>query len=116
MHTVVETPSYLAAAKTAGIDEALRQEIVRIVAERPEHGDILEGTGGFRKFRVARPGGGKSGGFRVVSYYYSPDLPVFLVTAFAKNHQSNLTMAERNALGKISASIIQSYRRMGSKR
>ena len=64
MHTVVETPSYLAAAKTAGIDEALRQEIVRIVAERPEHGDILEGTGGFRKFRVARPGGGKSGGFR----------------------------------------------------
>ena len=116
MHTVVETPSYLSAARSAGIDDELRVEIVRMIAENPMMGDLLEGTGGFRKFRVARPGSGKSGGYRVVSYFWAEDIPVFLITVFAKNQRANLTMAERNELKKLSSTIVETYRQGVSSR
>jgi hypothetical protein len=63
MQTVVETPSFISAARSAGVSDDLRGEIVRLVAENPERGDLIEGTGGFRKFRFARSGQGKSGGW-----------------------------------------------------
>lgn len=113
MHTVVETPNFISTARSAGISDELRADIVRQVAENPELGDLLEGTGGFRKFRVARQGQGKSGGYRVISYYYSQGVPVFLITVFAKNQQANLTRAERNALGKLSQTLIENYRAKG---
>lgn len=96
--------------------DELRAEVVRLVAENPEIGDVMEGTGGFRKFRVARLGQGKSAGFRVVSYYYSAGIPVFLITVFAKNQQANLTKAERNALGKLSQTLVETYGANGKTR
>jgi hypothetical protein len=95
------------------MSDELRAEVVRQVAENPEIGDLIEGTGGFRKFRVARPGQGKSGGYRVVSYYHSVGTPVFLITVFAKNQQANLTRAERNALAKLSATLVETYKAKG---
>jgi len=44
MHTVVETPSYLADAKTAGLSESERYAVVEIVANNPEAGDEIRGT------------------------------------------------------------------------
>ena len=116
MHTVVETPHFISAARAAGMSDGLRAEVVSQLAENPEIGDLIEGTGGLRKFRVARPGQGKSGGYRVISYYYSEGIPVFLITAFAKNRQANLSKAERNALAKLSATLVESYRSKGKTR
>ena len=56
--------------------------------------------GGARKVRVARRGGGKSGGYRVITYYADADRPVFLLTVISKGQQSNLTKAQTNALKK----------------
>ena len=54
MHVVVETPSYL---KSAGIfSEAEREDIVAMIAADPECGEVMKGTGGFRKVRVGRSG------------------------------------------------------------
>ena len=64
MQTVVETPSYLAIANKLFSEEE-RADIVALVAIDPECGDLIRGTGGFRKVRVARKGMGKSGGARV---------------------------------------------------
>ena len=100
MHSVIETPAYLAAAKDAGMGEAEQQAVVDLSAANPEAGDIMPGCGGARKLRVARPGGGKSGGYRVISYFAGEDVPVFLLTVFPKNMKSNLTRAEQNAFGK----------------
>lgn len=116
MQTVVETPSYLAAAKSTGMSEDLRRKIVDLVAADPTTGELLEGTGGFRKFRVARPGQGKSGGFRVISFHHSELIPVFLITVFAKNQQANLTKGERNDLAKLSAILVANYRRAGDRK
>lgn len=97
MHTVVETPTYIAVARTL-FSEAERAETM--VAANPECGDVIPGTGGFRKVRMARQGKGKSGGARVIYIFRNERFPVFLITVFAKNQKANLTAAERNALAK----------------
>jgi hypothetical protein len=61
VQTVVETPTYLAIANKLFSEEE-RADIVALVAADPECGDVIRGTGGFRKVRVARRGMGKSGG------------------------------------------------------
>ncbi len=84
-------------------------DIVKTVAHDPEIGDVMQGTGGFRKFRVARDGMGKRGGGRVVYIYRNESFPVFLITAFAKNQKENLNKAESNALKKKSDEIFEKY-------
>jgi hypothetical protein len=91
MHTVIETEAYLAAAKASGLSDAERSAIVDLVAENPKSGDVMVGTGGCRKFRVAKPGAGKSGGYRVVSVFGGGDVPVFLLTVFGKGEKGNLS-------------------------
>lgn len=49
--------------------------------------------GGLIKQRVARPGGGRSGGYRVMVFYRSGDRAVF-VYGFAKNDRANLNRDE----------------------
>ena len=59
---------YLRAAE-AIFSEADRERIVQTIAAYPEVGDLMAGTGGYRKVRFARPGMGKRGGARVVYLY-----------------------------------------------
>jgi len=108
VQTVVETPAYLAIA-TKLFSEQERSDIVAVVAADPECGDLIRGTGGFRKVRVARRGMGKRGGARVVYIWRNEKLPVFLITVFSKNEKENLSMAERNALKRRADSIFETY-------
>lgn len=109
MHTVVETPSFIAAAKSAGMSDEVRAEVVSALAADPRLGDLMEGTGGFRKLRFAKPGQGKSGGFRIITYFYTEGAPAFLITVFGKNQKANLSKQERNELAKLSKILVQSY-------
>jgi hypothetical protein len=79
-----------------------------MVAADPDCGDVIPGTGGFRKVRVARGGMGKRGGARIVR---SEAFPIFLVAAYAKNEKGNLTRKERNELAKRADEIFARYRR-----
>ena len=86
MQTVVETPTYLAVARKL-FDEEEREEIVTTVAFNPECGEIMAGTGGFRKVRVARAGMGKRGGARVIYIWRNDKLPLFLIKYFRKTRK-----------------------------
>ncbi len=108
MHSVVETESYLRAAKDAGMAEDERIAAVDLVAADPEAGDLLQGTGGIRKARLAGRGKGKSGGYRIVWYFGGGDIPVFLLTVFGKGEKANLTQGERNALRALTATLRES--------
>lgn len=101
MHAVLETIAYLNAADDAGMDEEERFGVVDLIAANPEAGAIMPGCGGARKLRVRKPGTGKSGGYRVITYYAGEDVPVFLLTVFGKGEKDNLTKAERNALAGL---------------
>ena len=108
MHSVVETESYLRAAKDAGMAEDERSAAIDLVATDPEAGDLLQGTGGIRKARLAGRGKGKSGGYRIVWYFGGGDIPVFLLTVFGKGEKANLTQGERNALRALTATLRES--------
>src|SRR3546814_9056503 len=74
--------------------------VVTLLANNPEAGDPIQGSGGCRKVRVRKPGTGKSGGYRLITFYTGVEYPVFLITVFGKNERDNLTKAERNDLAK----------------
>ena len=109
MLTVVETPSYLKAAE-ALFSEAERESIVAMVATDPECGEVMQGTGGFRKVRVGRSGLGKRGGARVIYIFRNQQFPLF-IAAYPKNRKDNLSMSERNALAKRANEIFEKYKR-----
>ena len=54
------------------------------LAEHPNSGVLMEGTGGIRKLRWARQGGGKSGGIRIIYYFHNDSMPLYLLAAFGK--------------------------------
>lgn len=65
--------------------------------------------GGLRKVRFARAGGGKSGGYRTVYVFGGTQMPIFLVTVFAKNEKDNLSKAEQAELVALSKALIAHY-------
>ena len=109
MQGVVETKAYIAAAKDAGMSEEEMQAVVDAVAAKPQAGVVMPGCGGARKLRVAREGSGKSGGYRVITYYGGRDIPVFLLTVFGKHERANLSGAERNALAALTKRLRNSF-------
>lgn len=86
-------------------------ELDRVQAElqvNPEAGDIIQGTSGVRKLRVARAGKGKRGGGRVLYYYFDERETVFLLYAYAKNQQEDISPAEKRLWQKIVDHILGS--------
>ena len=108
MQTIVELPEFKRKAE-ALISESQRSGIVNYLAAHPQAGVIIRGTGGIRKLRWASGNKGKSGGVRVIYYYHNDEIPLFLLSLLGKNEKSNLSMAERNELAKLTAVLKDSY-------
>lgn len=106
MQTVIETDMFLRAAAKAGMTDAEREELISVTAANPAGGVFIQGTGGYRKVRFAKTGMGKSGGYRVITLYASADIPVFLITVYAKNQLGSLSAADKNALKKIAKDLL----------
>src|SRR5580698_4899126 len=97
MHTVVETSAYLREGSKL-LSDTEREGVVSTIANDPEIGEVITGTGGFRKIRIALQGGGKSGGSRVIYYFCDETMPVFLMQIYANFFLANPTAAEKNQL------------------
>src|SRR6266568_1632064 len=69
----------------------------------PELGDLMPGTGGFRKMRWAdvRRGKGRRGGLRIIYYYFKSDHQIWLMTAYDKDEASDLHAKEKKTLKTI---------------
>ncbi len=109
MHCVVYTHAFLRAAAEAGMSEADIEAVEQSVARNPSIGTEIAGTGGCRKIRVAGRGKGKSGGYRVVTFFSGDAIPVFLITAFGKGEKDNLSKGERNGLAQLTKELVASY-------
>lgn len=53
---------------------------------------------------------GKSGGYRVITFYAADDIPVFLLDVYSKDTQANLSQAQRNELRKTLAALPRVWR------
>lgn len=90
-------------------DESIRSLQDELLRD-PAVGDVMRGTGGFRKMRFAFPGRGKSGSLRVI-YLDVPEFStLYLMLAYPKNEKDNLSPAERNELKQIAGNIKQNLR------
>jgi len=110
MHTVIETPTFLRHVEEAGVTESERLSMIDEISANPIVGDMVVGTGGVRKVRFAGRGKGKSGGYRLFTYFAAPDVPVVLLALISKGQQENLSKAERNALRNELAGFADDYR------
>jgi hypothetical protein len=68
------------------------------LAANPLAGDVIEGTGGLRKVRVATKGRGKRGGARVIYYHVSSDAQIRLLLIYAKGRKDDLSADEKRTL------------------
>lgn len=80
------------------------------LAENPEIGDVVPGTGGIRKARLKSAGRGKSGGFRVCYYDIISDNEIFLILIYAKNKQEDLTPEQKKSLKEVVTIIRRKFK------
>jgi hypothetical protein len=106
--TVVETQPFIEDAARC-LQDSEREELIAYLARSPTAGDLMRGTGGVRKVRWAAGARGKRGGARVIYYYHSVRVPIFLLTAYPKSRKADLTAAERAAMRRIAAEIVKQY-------
>ena len=113
--TVVETPEFLATTRKL-MDEEERSLLVDYLAHNPAEGDLIPGAGGVRKLRWGLEGRGKRGGARVIYFYNSPNLPLFALTAYAKNQRDDLTQDQRDGFRQLAKSIAETYSVKGKRK
>ena len=105
MITVAETGTFQRKANQL-LSEDEKSDLIAYLSENPQSGVLIQNTGGIRKLRWARSGGGKSGGVRVIYYFYSDMMPLYLLTVFGKNEKANISMKEKQILSKLVKELV----------
>ena len=97
---IIETPLF-----TKLIQELVPDENYRLLQQtlilRPETGDLIQGGGGLRKIRWKVPGRGKRGGLRVIYYWDVSAERIYMLLAYRKNQQEDLTPAQLKQLRQL---------------
>jgi hypothetical protein len=98
---VFKTKAFLRFSRKEGLsDEALLAAVA--AAEVKPDADL---GGGLIKQRVARPGQGKSGGYRTI-IVFRRGRRAFFVFGFAKSDRSNISIVEEQALRRLAAALL----------
>jgi len=97
--TFIETPVFTQQIKSLLNDDQY-SEFQAVLIANPEVGRVVSGTGGLRKVRWKDPGRqkGKRGGIRVFYFYRMHIGQILLLTAYDKNHQSDLSFSQKRLL------------------
>lgn len=97
---IVETPVFTRVIQDLLADDEYHK-LQLALALGPEQGALIRGASGLRKVRWRRHGGGKRGGLRVL-YYWDPDAGrLYMIYAYKKTKQSDLTPSQTKQLGKV---------------
>lgn len=110
MFTVIETASFEKKARRL-LTEDEYARLVLTLAENPESGSLIKGTGRARKLRFAIRAKGKSGGVRIIHFCLSSAGKVYLLDIYAKNDKSTLTKAEEKELAMLIELIEQEHKK-----
>lgn len=101
IRTFIEVPLFTKRWKEIGLNDDDLLALQIMLLKDPESGPVMEGTGGIRKVRFALNNKGKSGSIRVCYADFAEYEVTYLITAFTKNEQENLTKEEKNVLKKL---------------
>ena len=90
---VFKNTSFARFARKEGITDDELKEVVNLLEGCRADADL---GGGVYKVRIARPGEGKSGGFRTIVFFRSGER-TFFVYGFAKSDRGNIDQGELRA-------------------
>jgi hypothetical protein len=96
----VETPIFTRVIDRLLDDEEYRSLQIALML-RPDQGPVIRGSGGLRKVRWARPGAGRRGGFRVIYYWAPGEAAFYMLYAYSKKEQGDLTPRQARLLGQL---------------
>jgi hypothetical protein len=68
---------------------------------RPEAGVVIPRSGGLRKLRWGLPGQGKRGGCRIIDFWDEASETFFMLYAYRKSRQEELTTDQLRFLGRL---------------
>lgn len=91
--------------KMMNLDDDDARELEEILLENPHLGDVIEGTGGARKMRIQLTGRGKSGGGRVIYVDVLEKERLYLLLAYPKSVQSDMTPEQKKMVRQIVEAI-----------
>lgn len=74
----------------AYLDDDEYAELQQYLIQNPEAGELVPGSGGVRKVRWARPGGGKQGGLRIIYVVRYSHNEFWMLTIYAKAKRANI--------------------------
>jgi len=97
---IIETPIFTKQLLSNLSDEEYRLFQAALL-ERPDAGKVIPDGGGLRKVRWGLEGRGKSGGARVIYYWFIERGTILLLFMYPKNVQENLTQDQLKQLKKI---------------
>lgn len=101
---ILRLKPYLRAMVRMGLDDEGMREVEFDIVRAPEAHPVIRGLRGVRKARIALPGRGESGGGRVI-YFVLAGTDLFMMTAYPKNEQDDLTAAQRKDILAVLQSI-----------
>lgn len=81
--TIVELPEYIKRVEKI-LSEDERDDLLYYLSSNPKAGNLMKGTGGVRKLRWASKGKGKSGGSRVIYFFYNETIPCYVKSQVKK--------------------------------
>ena len=96
----VETPVFSKPVKALLPDEDYRAFQIALLL-RPEQGPLMKGGAGLRKVRWAPRGIGKRGGVRVIYFWRPVDEVFYMLFAYAKTEQEDLTPDQLRVLARV---------------
>lgn len=104
-HTIIETVALTARMDRLSVSPAERGEIYDAYAMEVEYGKVIKNTAGLRKGRLAKDETGKSGGYRVFSFYANERRPVYLLWIIDKTKDDALTDAQEKVFKALTTEL-----------
>lgn len=101
----IYTESFRRSWAAMGLADESLCDLELVLLESPLRGDVIEGTGGARKLRIQLEGRGKRGGGRVIYLDVYEKEWLYLLFAYPKNVQENLSPDQKKAIRKMVEAI-----------
>lgn len=101
----IYTKPFLTCWKAMGLESESLKYLEEILLKAPNVGDVIQGTGGARKMRIQLDGRGKSGGGRVIYLDIFEKEKLYLLFAYPKSVQENLTEEQKQIVKTLIQTI-----------
>lgn len=97
---IVETPVFTRRILELMSDEEYRS-LQLYLASKPGAGKVIKDSGGLRKLRWSAKSHGKSGGARIIYYWFIEKDSILLLFVYAKNEREDLAPDQLRQLKEI---------------